>query len=192
MNYGAYCTSPTANFSASIYGLFSGQAEHGYIFQTTKTRMSLGFAMVGEIDGRILSGLRRNFNVVAQRSPWPLPSAAFMENYAALNRSFNYTKMPVEEQVLIVPLQLEVPKILDRLYYDPDISITLLFDPNESPNLAPELGATTQNYTTVTIVVVVVLVVVIALGILVFAKVVFPFVATVHFFAGVPLTSFLP
>lgn len=175
----AECYSPIASFFTQ-FDLRNSETIVGV--ETQRTRMGLAFPLSGKLDGRILSGIASNFQVFSGRYPWPLPSGLFLESYANVGIVPNFTNIPIEEQTYIFPLQLVVPIILRRLDYDPDVSITLLFDPNAVPSasFAPDIAEISSSTTIIIIIVVVIVAGIIAIaGVAIFAKIVFPYAHTI-------------
>eukprot|EP01122_Echinamoeba_exundans_P009674 TRINITY_DN3470_c0_g1_i1.p1 TRINITY_DN3470_c0_g1~~TRINITY_DN3470_c0_g1_i1.p1 ORF type:complete len:611 (+),score=83.32 TRINITY_DN3470_c0_g1_i1:177-2009(+) len=140
--------------------------------KTRRTEMNLAYPADGVIDGRILGGAADNMIIHASRLPWPLPSAEWLEAYNVNNRTAPFSFLKATEQSLVIPLQLKVPRVIDRLDYDPDVSITLLFDPEAT---APSEIPVAEIQVGLIVGVVFAAIVIVAVGITVFAKVIFPY-----------------
>jgi hypothetical protein len=171
---GVACISPRTNFT-SFFSLATGEQFVQGV--SSKTKMSLSYPTSGTIDGRPLLQLR-NYAVFAGLHPLPLPAQKWMSLYAKMGITPNVSSISLadEEQSISVPIDLSIPKIEHMMYYDPDVSIVLLFDPDPDDAAAPvinDLGAG-ANQTAVIIAVVVVIIVVVA-AVLLFAKFVFPY-----------------
>jgi hypothetical protein len=163
------CLSSSASLFTA-FDLISGEQIIGA--KTFRTEMSLSYPLDGVIDGRILGGAANNMIVHGSRLPWPLPSAEWLTTYSVNNKTAPISYIPVREQSLVVPLQVTVPRVISLLEYDPDVSITLLFDPEPTP---PSEFVTPEVQVGLIIGVIVAVIVVIAVGIAVFAKVIFPY-----------------
>jgi hypothetical protein len=171
------CKSPTA-YIFTIFDLGSGQ--HVVSASSNRTEMTLSYPAEGLIDGRILGGVANNLIVHGARSPWPLPSADLLEAYSVNNETAPFTYIPATEQSLVIPLQLTVPRVMNRLDYDPDVSVSLLFDPDAGNPLLPSASPLQEDIPKevqigVVIAVVVAAVAAAAISVALFAKVIFPF-----------------
>eukprot|EP01122_Echinamoeba_exundans_P016556 TRINITY_DN842_c0_g1_i4.p1 TRINITY_DN842_c0_g1~~TRINITY_DN842_c0_g1_i4.p1 ORF type:complete len:278 (-),score=42.23 TRINITY_DN842_c0_g1_i4:698-1531(-) len=171
---GAACSSPLANLT-SVYNLVTG--EQFIQGASNKTRMTLSYPVEGTIDGRPLLFLR-NYAVFVGVHPLPLPVYKWLNVYAnrGLEPPVSGIDLAEEEQTIAIPIDLSIPKIERSMYYDPDVSIVLLFDPDPDDAAAPvinDLGAGANQ--TAVIIAVVVVIVVVAAAVLLFAKFVFPY-----------------
>lgn len=167
------CHSDSASFVANY---FLGTGEHLVVGTSKTVQMSLTFPSAGVIDGRPLV-VMNNYAALIAEHPSPLPSSDFVEVYNRLG-----VPVPFEggledaNQSFTLTIELVVPKIESKLVYDPDVSIRLLFVPDDEA--LPPSGSDTSREANLTAVIVaaVVVPIVIALGILVFAKFIFPYV----------------
>lgn len=145
---------------------------------TRTINMEYAYALVGSVDGQPL--LNSNARVNVRRSVNPYGSARWLE--AVSRGGFILQSNASEaEQSFYAPVELQVPEFRDKFLFDPDVSITLLFDPRDS--LPPESSDEAREAATpVALIVslVVVAVVVIAAGTL-FATVIYPYVQTCTF-----------
>jgi hypothetical protein len=172
------CSSPTATL-ASAFDLAS--STNIIIATTPRTEMVFSYPPDGYIDGRRLGGAIQNMDFHGARLPWPIPSTDWIEAQARNNVTLSFANMTEAEQTFMFPIQLTTPKFDRILEYDPDVSITLLFNPGDS--LAPEgRGPASQDPILTTdiqagVVVAIVLGALAAAGIaaFVFAKWVFPY-----------------
>jgi hypothetical protein len=144
--------------------------------------------VVGFVDGEPLQG--DNAAVFLARIPHPLPSALWLEKVKQANGSVIVPAMPESTQSVSIPIEISVIRFKKAVFYDPDISITLLFDPSQAdPSSAPQQAADIQAGVTVGVIVAIVVVAVaVAIGLTVFAVVVFPYDFRFGF-PGVQLTQ---
>jgi hypothetical protein len=129
------------------------------------------YGLDGSYDG--ISLYRNNSDLYAPRLPLPIPSTRWLEanNRAGSRVQSNFSD---DSQSFAIQVELFVPEFQNKFIFDPDVSITLLFDPND--NLAPEASDTgVQVATPVGLIVgLVVGGVVILAAVTLFATVVFP------------------
>jgi hypothetical protein len=101
--------------------------------QTKTIEFQYAYRVEGSIDGIPLFG--NNSAIYAPRLPLPLPSTRWLE----ANRRGGFTvpsNLTEESQSFAIPVELFIPEFQNKFVFDPDVSITLLFDPND--NVAPE------------------------------------------------------
>jgi hypothetical protein len=145
--------------------------------KTSSVEMAFRFLPAGFLDGEPLTF--NNAQLFVNRIPAPFPDGTWLERAAAGGYTPNVTSTPEELQALSAPIGISIPRF-DRVFaFDPDVSITLLFNPND--NLPPETATPSelelQYSLNVGAVVagVVVAVVVVTAGVTIFAFVVFPY-----------------
>jgi hypothetical protein len=127
----------------------------------------------GSVDGVPIYA--NNASIFVPRLPFPLPSSRWLE----ANRIGGFTVLSNfsnAEQTFSAPIEVLVPEFQNVFYFDPDVSITLLFDPND--NVAPEASDPGVIATTSVGLIVGLVVggVVILAAVTLFATVVFPYV----------------
>jgi hypothetical protein len=169
------CSSNVSSL-ASAFDLNTGL----FVLQSAseRTQMTLAYPSEGMVDGRTLSGFDQNLYVVVGRIPYPLPSADVLEAYKLNGKNLTISNIPEEQQTFMLPVVLAVPLFQHILFYDPDVSITLLFNPEDQPpNVATAPLDTVSSDVKVGVVVgaVVGSVAAAALVVLFFATIVFPY-----------------
>lgn len=168
---GGTCTSSRMSLTAQysfVTGVFDVTA------RTNATQMNLGFSTVGVIDDRDLDS-RRNFAVFVRVFPIPLPIDAWISVYTprSLPMPVDDLSLVDSEQSISLTVELTFPRIQRKLVYDPDVSIILLFNPEENSTFddLDQQAATSGAVIAVAVVVPIVIVV----AIILFAKFVFPY-----------------
>jgi hypothetical protein len=141
--------------------------------------MSLRYTVVGTIDGFPLNS--SNTRLQLTNNAVPLPSALWIRINSDANYSTALTRLsaPTENQAVSLALRIITSSFSNKLEYDPDISITLLFNPEnlvEAPNVAAQAPVIAAVATSVIVGVCIAAVLIAAIGALVFAKFVFPYV----------------
>eukprot|EP01122_Echinamoeba_exundans_P006091 TRINITY_DN1647_c0_g1_i1.p1 TRINITY_DN1647_c0_g1~~TRINITY_DN1647_c0_g1_i1.p1 ORF type:complete len:487 (+),score=57.37 TRINITY_DN1647_c0_g1_i1:541-2001(+) len=167
---GSSCFSSVSNLD-QYFDFASGNT---ILVARTKTiEFRYAYGLVGTIDGAPLYSNSSFVN--AARLPVPLPSSRWLEANRRGGFIVKSNNLTDEVQSFCVPVELAVPEFRDKFYFDPDVSITLLFDPEG--NLAPEQTDTTvQAATSVGLIVgLVVAGVIVVASLTVFATVVFPY-----------------
>eukprot|EP01122_Echinamoeba_exundans_P008554 TRINITY_DN2858_c0_g1_i4.p1 TRINITY_DN2858_c0_g1~~TRINITY_DN2858_c0_g1_i4.p1 ORF type:complete len:620 (-),score=49.46 TRINITY_DN2858_c0_g1_i4:210-2069(-) len=168
----ANCSGPIGSFKVEYsFASFSAVTSS----RTNKTQLSYEYGLVGSLDNVPLDG--DNTGVFLARIPYPLPSALWLEKARLAGGSLSLPTMPESNQSVAIPIEISTKRFQRALYYDPDISITLLFDPSDAdPSASPQQLADIQVGITVgAIIAIVVVIVVVAVGVTVGAVVVFPY-----------------
>lgn len=174
----AHCADPTGGSKFDIMPdvRLDGNSWLSFILNklTTKTiDLRFGFVVLGSIDGRglTLDDVKSQFN----RYFGPNMFFETITDYTAWNPTFELDMGPAEDQYINEMLILALPLFNQYLLYDPDISITILFDP--SVGSAPVDESIQQGVIVATVVSVVVVAMVIVAGVTVLVKWIFPYVA---------------
>lgn len=143
---------------------------------TSTAEMSLSYPSDGIIDGRPLDPTQ-NLNIVVARHPLPLPNSGFLNLLSLAGQKIPFSgNLAPDQQAFVFAVEIGVPVIKSYLFYDPDVSIRLLFVPPDDlpPAASGDIDNTATNLTTIIIVSVVVPVVAL-IAIVVFARFVFPY-----------------
>lgn len=132
------------------------------------------YSLAASVDDYPLSS--DNAAVFPSRTAYPLPSSLWLERLRLSGGPTNFSRMPFSEQSLVIPVELSSVIFKKKWVYDPDISITLLFTPQDDA-LPPDnfSDAASTSTTVVVVVAVVVVVVVIAASVTLFAFVIWPY-----------------
>eukprot|EP01122_Echinamoeba_exundans_P008320 TRINITY_DN2743_c0_g1_i2.p1 TRINITY_DN2743_c0_g1~~TRINITY_DN2743_c0_g1_i2.p1 ORF type:complete len:503 (-),score=67.81 TRINITY_DN2743_c0_g1_i2:14-1522(-) len=172
--FNSRCSSSVADLTSNL-DFFSG--EYVVEAKTTTVDMVFRFLPAGSIDGDPLTF--NNGRLFVNRIPAPFPDGSWLERATVAGYRPNVTTTPEEIQALSVPLGISIPRFYQKFAFDPDVSITLLFNPNDKlpPDTATPSELQLQNSLNVGAVVAgtVVAAVVIIGGVTAFAFVVFPY-----------------
>jgi hypothetical protein len=164
-----FCSSSTSDLDLD-YNILSGRASANV---TRKGKISLRYSYETQaaIDGASLTNAI-SVSVLKQLSG--VVSTSQLTQYQYLNRSSDFNSLIQSEQNQSISLLLfaSVPRFVNEFFYDPDVSIQLLF----APDLPPEADALPPATNTVAVVVGVLVGVAVAiLGATIFVKFVFPY-----------------
>eukprot|EP01122_Echinamoeba_exundans_P002176 TRINITY_DN12135_c0_g1_i1.p1 TRINITY_DN12135_c0_g1~~TRINITY_DN12135_c0_g1_i1.p1 ORF type:complete len:611 (-),score=83.87 TRINITY_DN12135_c0_g1_i1:285-2117(-) len=128
---GSSCSSSVANLN-SFYDFASGNSI--LIARTKTVEFRYAYSLIGTLDGVPLYS--NTSSIIAHRLPVPLPSSRWLEANRRAGFIVQSNNMTDAEQSFCIPVELFMPPFQKKFYFDPDVSITLLFDPND--NVAPE------------------------------------------------------
>jgi hypothetical protein len=140
----------------------TGTAELQYIYDVN-----------GTIDG--VPTYADTAKIFVARFPAPLQSSRWLEIVRKAGFTLTVNNLTEAEQSFAMLVEITVPEFREKLFFDPDVSITLLFDPND--NLAPEATDDGVKATTPVALIVglVVGIVVVIAAVTLLATVVFPY-----------------
>jgi hypothetical protein len=165
----------TSHASFVLSSVFSG--EYLVRAKTRTVDMKYRFLPSGTLDGVPITV--DNSRLFVNRNPFPFADGTWLQKASSGGYIPNATITPEATQGLSLPASISIPQFRRVFSFDPDTSITLLFDPNR--NLPPDTATPTElqvqntlNVAAIAVAVVVSVAVVIA-GVTVFAFVVFPY-----------------
>eukprot|EP01122_Echinamoeba_exundans_P007964 TRINITY_DN2551_c0_g1_i1.p1 TRINITY_DN2551_c0_g1~~TRINITY_DN2551_c0_g1_i1.p1 ORF type:complete len:629 (+),score=43.50 TRINITY_DN2551_c0_g1_i1:137-2023(+) len=169
------CTGPLATFKTEV---IFGQLVFRITTQTNKTRMTYDYVLSIYSDDLNLADSSQA-SIEANRFPYPLPSGTWLSRLREAGGVANITNMPEQQQSMVLPVEFSFLPFVNRAVYDPDVSITLLFDPSTGdPMDPPQVITDVNNAITVGVIVaIVVVIVVVAVGLTVGAVFLFPYLA---------------
>lgn len=141
--------------------------------RTSTVEMVFRYIANGSIDGVPLYS--NTSGIFVGRLPVPLPSSRWLESAQRASYVPIFGNIPDNEQSFTAPIELFIPIFQDKFVFDPDVSIVLLFDPQNS--LPPEEADPARESTAVGVIVAAVVVptVLIILGVTLFVAVIFPY-----------------
>eukprot|EP01122_Echinamoeba_exundans_P007371 TRINITY_DN2253_c0_g1_i1.p2 TRINITY_DN2253_c0_g1~~TRINITY_DN2253_c0_g1_i1.p2 ORF type:complete len:170 (-),score=28.40 TRINITY_DN2253_c0_g1_i1:329-838(-) len=110
------------------------------------------------------------------RFPQPLPSVIWIDRNVAAGGNFSFPTMQPEDQAYIIPIRFTLVKFYRKLEYDPDVSISLLFTPDDNIESTPqEIDQVNQGLTAGAIVGIVIAIIAAIAGVTFFAGWVVPY-----------------
>lgn len=139
--------------------------------------MTYQYKLDGTIDDVPVTGF--NAKVFLSRFPFPLPSALWLERHTAGNGNTSFDRMPFSEQSVLYPITFAFRPVARKFAYDPDVSITLLFNPGLVPATPEEQNIVSTGISVGAIIAIVVGCLVAIAGVTLFAVFVFPYVSHV-------------
>jgi hypothetical protein len=150
----------------------TGSAAVTMTTNTTSFKFSYN-GLNGTLDGRPFNFLSNRIELKLTSIFAPLGRLEYVQLHEMVNLGVDLPTGPDSDQVVYNILLGSVGLFNNSFFYDPEVTITLLFNPEDA--LAPEAGASQQDTNIAVIVGVVVTIVVVLLGVTVFAFVIFPF-----------------
>lgn len=151
--------------------------ESAFLFsaQSNQTAISYQYAQDVYADGVLLTS--QTFGAFFGLFPYPYPESIFLEREFAAGGNTSIAGIPVESQSFIYALRFNVIKFNKTLSYDPDVFISLLFDPQDADPQSPKDQELAAGVSAALIAVIVVVIVVVLAGLTIFAWKVLPFLA---------------
>lgn len=165
------------NFSFSLPEVQTGEFE--IEAKTNTIDMLFRYGLEAFADGPVIRP-----RVFISRQPYPLPSATWLAAWLLNNKAPMFPPIPDSEQSFVFPMFMKVRQYDRLLQYDPEISLTLLFDPEPLP---PTSEISSAGISAGVIAAIVVVPLVMAAGVTVFALVVFPYLKQRRAAANQPL-----
>lgn len=136
------------------------------VYNTSQVRFGIQYATVGSIDGQPMSWT--NTRIDMDNIYHPIGVDGYLDCYARWDPNLSFPGGPLDTQFTASFLHIGVPLFQTSVIYDPDVSITLLFDPDDS-ELQPGLTAAA-----IAAIVVVLVVVVLAVSVAAFKFLIWP------------------
>eukprot|EP01122_Echinamoeba_exundans_P012308 TRINITY_DN5102_c0_g2_i1.p1 TRINITY_DN5102_c0_g2~~TRINITY_DN5102_c0_g2_i1.p1 ORF type:complete len:632 (+),score=72.09 TRINITY_DN5102_c0_g2_i1:80-1975(+) len=139
------CSSSVANLTFDLTTTQAGNFLDTSVIglENDKVFISFGYGLIGEIDGNPLLSDSRS-SVVIDKHFTGIGLSSIIDTYLVLNRTELAPRAnAAKDQALLLLIGLEMPAF-NTLYYDPDISLSLLFD-TDAPAPSPSTGGVQEN-----------------------------------------------
>jgi hypothetical protein len=140
------CSSSAANLTFDLTTTQAGNFLDTSIIglKNDKVFISFGYGLIGEFDGKPLLS-ESTTSAVVEKHFTGIGLSSIVDAYLVLNRTDLAPRAnAVKDQALLLLIGLELPAFTN-LFYDPDISLSLLFDSGPAPSSSPGGGVVQEN-----------------------------------------------
>lgn len=167
------CDSSVIHSETTVRTTVTNALSYDFMIQSLRTRVAFSFAMTATADGKDISSTAGvDGSLIFSSLGWLSWIIKALWN-PLVTPTLNIPAGEENSQFVVIPVQLATDKYNYTMFYDPDVSITLLFNPDQN---SPDAADAAVVFGAGAIAAVIAVPIVIIVGIVVFAKWIFPYV----------------